>query len=99
MGWPERLDAMERCVTVAQRLARGEGVSAVEAGMLPPADGPIPSALVPRAVSILTATRAAEAAVGEALAQAGTRLQVLRRSARPSDPEQRAGPAYVDTRA
>lgn len=98
MGWPERLDAMERQLDAAVRAVQGAAPGVDED--LPGADGPIPPHLVERAISILAATRQAEAATEQALTRVGHRLTRLRRSLHAAgDLSEGPLPAYVDTRA
>lgn len=98
MGWPERLDAMERQLQVVGQAVQGDAPVVEEE--LPAADGPIPPHLVARATAILAATRQEEAAVVDALARIGHRLSRLRTSLRAAgDLADESLPAYVDTRA
>lgn len=98
MGWPERLDAMQRQLDAAVRAVQADALGVDED--LPGADGPIPPHLVERAVTILAATRQAEAATEEALTRVGHRLTRLRTSLHAAgDLAEDPLPAYVDTRA
>jgi hypothetical protein len=98
MGWPERLDAMERQVEDARQAVQGQASVAGEE--LPAADGPVPPHLVGRATSILAATRQEEAAVADALARISHRLTRLRSASHAAgDLADQSLPAYVDTRA
>lgn len=98
MGWPERLDAMERKLEAAERTARF-GAPA-DRTPLPEADGPLPAELVPRARHLLAATRAMEETVRRAHGEVGATLQRLRLPANPAGRQPaRRPPAYVDVRA
>jgi hypothetical protein len=98
MGWPERLDAMERALERAAQTVRF-GAPA-DRSPLPPADGPLPAELVPRARALLDATRAMEEQVRQAATEIGARLARTHVTGRPpAGGETRQPAAYVDTRA
>jgi HAMP domain-containing protein len=98
MGWPERLDAMERALErAAQTVEYG---TPADHTPLPPADEPLPAELVPRAQALLDATRAMEDRVRDAAAEVGAQLERIHRAPRPAPGgDVRQPAAYVDTRA
>lgn len=99
MGWPERLDAMERRLQAA-RATIAYGAPA-DRGPLPEADGPLPPELEGRARAVLAATEAVQRQVLVATEEVADRLARIGTGPAPGtrwEPE-RQPPAYVDARA
>lgn len=96
MGWPERLDAIDRLLHRAARTV--EYGAPADRGTLPDADGPLPGELLPRATALLAALADMESAVRDALADADRRLCRLTPPSRAASPAV-SEPAFIDAHA
>ena len=97
--WTEVLDAMERRLEKAQRIAAGEPDVYLDHFALPDGLGPLPMALARRAEALLEATTQAEKLIEADMAAVADRLRVTAGATRPTalvGVDERPAPRYFD---